>query len=144
MGTVHKECVPAGQAANQYYDTEILERLRNRVMRVRRNIAQNWILRHDNVPEHAGLSVAHVWTSKCITAMLQHLYSTRTLLFFLFQKVKLAVRGHHFESTEDIQRVVTRALNDIPQAAFQECYNSSATGKGVCRHKGCTLKVHTL
>jgi len=33
------------------------------------------------------------------------------------------VKGHHFESTEDIQRAVTQALNDIPQAAFQECYN---------------------
>jgi len=41
---------------------------------------------------------------------------------FLFQKPKLAMKGHHFESTEDIQRSVTQALNDIPQAAFQECY----------------------
>jgi len=42
--------------------------------------------------------------------------------FFLFQKTKLAMKGHHFESTEDIQRSVMQALNDIPQAAFQECY----------------------
>jgi len=28
------------------------------------------------------------------------------------------VKGRHFKSTEDIQR----ALNDAPQAAFQECY----------------------
>jgi len=42
--------------------------------------------------------------------------------FFLFQKVKLAVKGHHFESTEDIQRAVTQVLNDVPQNAFQECY----------------------
>ena len=32
------------------------------------------------------------------------------------------MKGHHFESTEDIQGSVTQALNDIPQAAFQECY----------------------
>jgi len=31
------------------------------------------------------------------------------------------VKGHHFESTEDIQWSVMQALN-IPQAAFQECY----------------------
>jgi hypothetical protein len=42
--------------------------------------------------------------------------------FFLFQKTKSAVKGHHFVSTEDIKTSVTRALNDIPQAAFQECY----------------------
>ena len=32
------------------------------------------------------------------------------------------MKGHDFESTEDIQRCVTQALNDIPQAAFWECY----------------------
>jgi len=32
------------------------------------------------------------------------------------------MKGHHFVSTKDIQRAVTSALNDIPQAAFQECY----------------------
>ena len=42
--------------------------------------------------------------------------------FFLFQKVKLAVKGHRFESTEGIQRAVTQALNDIPLAVFQDCY----------------------
>ena len=60
------------------------------------------------------------------------------------QKVKSAVKGHHFESKEDIQRAVIQALNDIPQAAFQECYSGSTTGKSVCRHKGCTLKVTKL
>jgi len=42
--------------------------------------------------------------------------------FFLFQKVKSAVRGRHFESTEDIQWTVMQALNDVAQAAVQECY----------------------
>jgi hypothetical protein len=42
--------------------------------------------------------------------------------FFLFQKVKLAVKGHHFESTENIQKAVTQVLNDVPQNAFQECH----------------------
>jgi surfactin synthase thioesterase subunit len=41
---------------------------------------------------------------------------------FLFQKVKSAVKGYHFESTEYIHRSVTQTLNDIPQNAFQECY----------------------
>ena len=42
--------------------------------------------------------------------------------FFWFQKVKSTAKGHNFESTEDIQKAVTQALSDIPQAAFQECY----------------------
>ena len=32
------------------------------------------------------------------------------------------MKGNHFESTEDIQRYVKQDLNDIPQAAYQECY----------------------
>jgi len=42
--------------------------------------------------------------------------------FFLLQKVKSAVKGQHFESTEDIQRAVTQASNNIPQTTFQECH----------------------
>jgi hypothetical protein len=34
----------------------------------------------------------------------------------------LAVKDHHFESIECIQKAVTQALNNIPQNAFQECY----------------------
>jgi hypothetical protein len=69
-----------------------------------------------------------------------------TCEFFLFQKIKLAVEGHHFEPTEDIQRAVTQALNNIPPTAFQECYkkNGSTAGKGVCRHKGFIMNVTTL
>jgi hypothetical protein len=32
------------------------------------------------------------------------------------------MKGHHFESTEDIQKAVTQTLNDIPPTAFQGCY----------------------
>jgi hypothetical protein len=60
-----------------------------------------------------------VLTSNCITMMPQPPYSHHLAPchFFLFQKVKSAVKGHHFESTEDNQRAVTQALNDIPQTA---------------------------
>jgi len=62
--------------------------------------------------------------SKCITVMPQPPNSPDfgPYDFFLLQKLKSAVKGHHFESTEDIQRAVTQASNDIPQIAFQECY----------------------
>jgi len=124
MGIVHKEWVPTGQTVNQYYYKDILERLRKRVIRVHPNIATNWILHHDNAPAHAAFSVAQFLTSKGITVMPEPPYSPvlAPCDFFLFQKAKSAMKRHHFESTEDIQRSVTQALNDIPQAAFQECY----------------------
>jgi transposase len=65
-----------------------------------------------------------VLTSKCMTMMLQPPYSPdlTPCEFFLSQKLKTAMKGHHFESTENIQKPVTQVLNDIPQNAFQECY----------------------
>jgi hypothetical protein len=100
----HKQWVPAGQTVNQYYYTEILEKLRKRVMQVCPNIAKNWFLHHYNAPANAVLSVTQFLTSKCITVMPQPPYSLDRAPcdFFLFQKVKLAIKKHHFESTEDI------------------------------------------
>jgi hypothetical protein len=93
LGIVHREWVPAGQTDNQYYYKDVLERLRKRVMRVRPNIAKNWILHQDNVPAHAALSVVKFLTSKCITMMPQppHSPDLAPCDFFLFQKAKLAV-----------------------------------------------------
>jgi len=124
MGIVHKEWVPAEQTVNQFYYKDILERLRKRVMRVHPHIATNRILHHDTAPAHAAFSVVQFLTSKGIAVMAQPPYSPDLAPcdFFLFQKTKSAVKGHHFESTEDTQRSVTQALNNIPQAAFQECY----------------------
>jgi len=67
VGIVHKECVPAGQAVNQYYYTDILERLRKRVMRVRRNIAQKWIHHHDNAHAASLLTRPRTLLLLCIS-----------------------------------------------------------------------------
>ena len=56
-GIVHTEFVPQGHTVNQFYDREILERLRKRVVRVRPSIADNWMLHHDNAPCHTAISV---------------------------------------------------------------------------------------
>jgi len=92
-------------------------------MRVLPNITKYWTVHHDNLPAHAALSVAQLLI-KCNTVMAQPPYSTRILrILFFFQKAKSAVKGHHFETTEDIQRSVTQDLKDIPHAAYQEYYN---------------------
>ena len=48
-GIVHKEFVPPGQKFNHAFYKDVLERLRNRVQRVRTDIADDWVLHHDNV-----------------------------------------------------------------------------------------------
>jgi hypothetical protein len=111
-------------------------------MRVHPNIVKNWSC-HLNALAHSTFSVAPFLISKCITVMPQPPYSPdlAPCKSFLFQKVTSAVKGHHFEFTEDNHRNVTQVLNDTPQGV---CYNGSTAGKGACRHKGCTLKVTTL
>jgi len=70
---------------NQFYYKDILET--PRVMRVRSNIATNWILDHDNAPAHAAFSVAQSFTFKGIAVMQQPPYAPDLPCdFFLFQK----------------------------------------------------------
>ena len=57
QGVVHKEFVPSGQTVNKQYYREVLERPRKRVHRVQPEIADTWILHHDNAPYHTAISV---------------------------------------------------------------------------------------
>ena len=54
---VHKEFVPPGQTVNHAVYKDALERLQKRVQRVRRDIADDWVLQHDNAPVHTALSI---------------------------------------------------------------------------------------
>lgn len=57
-GIVHKEFVPQGrQTVNQYFYREVLERLRKRVIHVRPNIKNKWVLHHDNARCHTAISI---------------------------------------------------------------------------------------
>jgi hypothetical protein len=108
-------------------------------MMVPRNLTdQNWDAR-----------LSAIFTSKCITVMLltptvdsnsQAPYSTdlATCDFFLFQKVKTALKEQHFESTEEIQKSVKQGLNDIPQNVFLECYKKWQP------HWKCWVKIQVM
>lgn len=56
-GVVHKEFVPQGQTVNAAYYVDVLERLRKRVVRTRKDISATWQLHHDNAPCHNALRV---------------------------------------------------------------------------------------
>jgi len=94
----------SGYLLNRYHFTEIRERLKNRVMGVRTNMAKNWILHHDNAPAHVVLPVAQFLTFKCITVMPRPPYSPDLAPGdFLFKKVKSAMKEHHFEATGHLE-----------------------------------------
>jgi transposase len=124
MGIVHKEFVPPGQTVNQVFYKSVLERLRKRVIRVRPEIADKWMLHHDNAPCHTAISIREYLTSKRITVVPQPPYSPdlSPCDFFLFPTLKHVLKGRHFGTLENIQRTVTVGLNAITLADFQRCY----------------------
>lgn len=63
-GIVYKEFVPPGQTVNQVFYKKVLERLRKRVLRVRPDIADIWMLHHDNAPCHTAISINQFLTAK--------------------------------------------------------------------------------
>jgi len=54
QGVIHKEFVPKGENINAVYYKGVMERLLNRVRRVRLGICESsgWFLLHDNAPSH--------------------------------------------------------------------------------------------
>ena len=122
-GIVHKEFVPPGQTVNQTFYREVLDRLRKRVVRVRPDIAANWILHQDNAPSHNALSIREFLTEKKIPVLPHPPYSPDLAPcdFFLFPKIKSKLKGHNHESVENIKEATTRALNTLTED-FQECY----------------------
>ncbi|GFX40039.1 putative transposase [Trichonephila clavipes] len=124
QGIAHKEFVPQSQTVNQHFYREVLERLRKRVMRVRPNIKNSWVLHHDNAPCHTAISVNRFFASKNIPVAPQPPYSPDLSPsdFFLSPKLKKHFKGHHFATLENIQTAVTDQPKAIPISEFHQCY----------------------
>ena len=74
-GIVHKEFVPPGMTVNQAFYRDLMERLRKRVQRVRPDIADDWVLHHDNAPAHTALSIREFLAKKNIPVLPHPPYS---------------------------------------------------------------------
>ena len=62
---VHKEFLPPGQTVNHtFYKDVLVERLRKQVQQVQRDIADDWVLQHDNAPAHTALSIREFLAKK--------------------------------------------------------------------------------
>ena len=124
QGVVHKEFVPPGQTVNKQYYHEFFERLRKRVHRVRPEIADTWMLHHDNAPCHTAISVNECLSKKVISLVPQPPYSpdVSPCDFFLFPKLKFHLKSRHFGTVDNIQKVVTDQLRALLHEDFQHCY----------------------
>jgi len=123
QGIVHTEFVPQGQTFNKQYYRDVLERLRKRVHHVRPEIADTWMLLH-NAPCHTAISVNEFVTKKGILVVPQPPYSPdlSPCDFFRFPKLNFYLKGRHFGTADNIQKVVTEQLRALTHEDFQHCY----------------------
>ena len=107
----------------KFFYKDVLERLRKRVIRVRPDIADKWMLHHDNAPCHSALSVTQFLTPKGMPVVLQPpSLDLSPCDFILFPKRKNVLKERHFETLGNIQKSVTGLLKIIPVEDFQRCY----------------------
>jgi hypothetical protein len=119
-----KEFVPLGQSVNQTFYREVLERLKERVARVRPGNARTGMLHHDNAPCHTAVSINEFLTEKTFLWFLSSPSSPclSPSDFFSFPRLKNPFKGRHFGSLDNIQKTVTDELNGIQAEAFEHCY----------------------
>ena len=107
-----------------FFYKEFLEKLRKRVICVRPDIADKWMLHHDNASCHTALYITECLTSKSIRVVPSP-YSPYN--FFLSPKLKNVLKGRHFRTLENIQKSVTDILMTITIEDFQRCYQKWET-----------------
>ena len=125
-GIVHHEFVPRGQMVNKQLYQEALAPLRDAVSRKRPELWENqtWMLHHHNAPAQASILILS-YLAKHQTSVVPHLPSSPDLApadFFLFPKLKTTLKGHRFQTIEEIQDNAIRELRAITESAFQEAF----------------------
>jgi len=92
QGVIHKEFVPEGETVNAVYYKRVMERLLNRIRRVRPGMFESgdWFLLHDNVPSHNATIVKQFLTQRKVTVLDHPPYSPDLAPAdqFLFPKVQ--------------------------------------------------------
>jgi len=82
------------------------------------------MLHHYNSPCHTAISVNEFLAKKGISMVPQPPYSPdlSPCDFFLFPKLKFHLKGRHFGTVDNMQKVVTDQLRALLHEDFQHCY----------------------
>jgi transposase len=87
---------------------------------------QSWVLHHDNAPAHSSFLVRNFLAKNKMTVVPQPPYSPDLAPadFFLFPKLKSALKGCRFDTFDEIQKKSKKGLLAIPKEAFQKVFQS--------------------
>ena len=81
--------------------------------------------RHAHAPAHAAIRVRQFLAQRSVTVINHPPYSPDLAPadFFLFPRLKIALKGTHFEDLYDIQESVTKTLQTILAEAFSGSFH---------------------
>ncbi len=118
-GIVMTEWVPEGQTLNQIYYLKVLVTLWEQICEKQPELwkKKSCILHQDNAPAHNTL-FAKCYLAARGTPVLEHAPYLADLApcdFFLFLKIKPALRGTQFESMEEVKQKLVELLSALPK-----------------------------
>jgi len=89
------------------------------------DIADDWVLHHNNAPAHTALLIRGFLAKKSIPVLPHPPYSPdpAPCNIYLFLKLKSKLKGHHFRTMENIQNIVTDELHTLTKNDFQYCHD---------------------
>ena len=85
----------------------------------------SWFFHHDNAPSHTELVLRDHFARKSTHIVPQPPYSPdlAPCNFLLFFNLKKPLRGHCFDTNEEIQAESKKALKAIPEIEFNKCFD---------------------
>lgn len=132
--------VPEGQTINQHYYLEVLAKLREKIRKKRRELweSKSWVLHHDNAPAHTALSVKTFLAKHSIPVLDHPPYSPDLAPcdFYLFPKVKSALKGTRFQSVEAVKEKAAQVLKELTEEDFRHCFAQWKIRMERCRDRG--------
>jgi transposase len=90
----------------------------------KKRITNSWFLLHNNAPAHRSVLVKNFLAKNIVTTLEHPPYSPdpATADFYLFPRMKSALKGQRFCYVTDIIRNATAELKRLSQNGFQECF----------------------
>jgi transposase len=87
---------------------------------------QSWVLHHNNAQANSSFLVRNFLVRNRTTVVPQPPYSpdSAPVDLFLFPKLKSALKGHPFNTFDDIQKKSKKGLFTILKEAFQKVFQS--------------------
>lgn len=126
-GIIHFEFLPEGRTMDKHYYLDVMKRLRDEICKKRPDLwkENSWILHHENAASHNSIVVSEFLNRNATNRIEQPPFSPDLAPcdFFLFPKLKLALRKTIFKSIEEIEQKTTKELKAIPKKSFEKCMN---------------------